>query len=170
MWQRIGHRFALAVPSAQEPRPLPFVQLHREFYWTNQISYVASCEGSVPFRFGYGSLHSAIRALCTSAGPDEPEDVAAMRQYRDSKSFRRRFDGRVLLHGKESNTWMEAKLDGYVEGEDGITNFNLYSDSVRRASSLPTTTYYTGGAPMEYHVCRYVYTSVYVRASEGFIP
>ncbi|GLI63631.1 hypothetical protein VaNZ11_006658 [Volvox africanus] len=81
-----------------------------------------------------GSLHRAIRALCTSAAPEESEDVAAMRRYRDSKSFRRRFDGRLLLHGKESNTWMEAKLDGYVEGsllllgQDGLVYYLVSED------------------------------------------
>ncbi|GIL88921.1 hypothetical protein Vretifemale_16843 [Volvox reticuliferus] len=81
-----------------------------------------------------GSLHSAARALCTSAGAEEQEDVAAVKHYRDSKSFRRRVDGRVLLHGKESDTWMEAKLDGYVEGslllrgQDGLVYYLVSED------------------------------------------
>ncbi len=56
--------------------------------------------------------------LFTAAGPGgEDEDSAAIERFRTANNFRRRADGRVLLWGRGSGGWMEAKLDGYVEGE-----------------------------------------------------
>ncbi|GFR40259.1 hypothetical protein Agub_g831 [Astrephomene gubernaculifera] len=63
-----------------------------------------SSSSTDPKSDGYGTL------------VDEVEDVAAIQRYREAKNFRRRVDGRVLLYGKENSSWMETKLDGYVEG------------------------------------------------------
>ncbi|GLC36371.1 hypothetical protein PLESTB_000769000 [Pleodorina starrii] len=86
-----------------------------------------------------GSISVASRrAFCAATGTDaaaeETEDPAAIERYRASKNFRRRLDGRVLLHGKESDTWMETKLDGYVEGSllllgrDGLVYYLVSED------------------------------------------
>lgn len=47
----------------------------------------------------------------------EEDDPAAIERFRTANNFRRRPDGRVLLWGRGGGAWMEAKLDGYVEGE-----------------------------------------------------
>ncbi|KAG2438232.1 hypothetical protein HYH02_010933 [Chlamydomonas schloesseri] len=85
-----------------------------------------TCEAAAPwgaaraFRAG-ALLSSEAAAPATGAKPSEPadaaaEDVAAIEAFRKSRNFRRRADGRVLLQGPTSGKWMEAKLDGYVEG------------------------------------------------------
>ncbi|GIM17121.1 hypothetical protein Vretimale_19652, partial [Volvox reticuliferus] len=142
--------FRLAAPSTQESRALGCSERNcRSDHITMSLLVRAACISGLKWHLleaGHhfqaasasstfkGSLHSAARALCTSAGAEEQEDVAAVKHYRDSKSFRRRVDGRVLLHGKESDTWMEAKLDGYVEGslllrgQDGLVYYLVSED------------------------------------------
>ncbi|KAG2437495.1 hypothetical protein HXX76_006144 [Chlamydomonas incerta] len=64
-----------------------------------------------------GALLSDAGAAAAGGQPDpEAEDPAAIEAFRKSKNFRRRADGRVMLQGPTSGKWMEAKLDGYVEG------------------------------------------------------
>ncbi|EFJ44575.1 hypothetical protein VOLCADRAFT_106357 [Volvox carteri f. nagariensis] len=73
-------------------------------------------------------------ARYSSGTGEEQEDAAAIDRYRAAKNFRRRVDGRVLLHGKDSDTWLEAKLDGYVEGsllllgQDGLVYYLVSED------------------------------------------
>ncbi|PNW79248.1 hypothetical protein CHLRE_09g407650v5 [Chlamydomonas reinhardtii] len=79
-----------------------------------------TCEAGAPWAqargFRAGALLSEVAATAGAKSDAEAEDPASIEAFRKSKNFRRRADGRVMLQGPTSGKWMEAKLDGYVEG------------------------------------------------------